>query len=84
MDRPIHLSGWLMPAALGSFGCCRDHRLWVTDIEILRLHYAETLRQWSERSSSAAARHCFTMSTFAGCGNSIWHHATPVSGLAAC
>ncbi|MBM3602143.1 MAG: class I SAM-dependent methyltransferase [Alphaproteobacteria bacterium] len=23
--------------------------LWVTDIEILRLHYAETLRQWRER-----------------------------------
>jgi len=24
-------------------------RLWVTDIEILRLHYAETLRQWRQR-----------------------------------
>jgi len=23
--------------------------LWVTDIEVLRLHYAETLRQWRER-----------------------------------
>lgn len=26
-----------------------DQRLWVTDIEILRLHYAETLRAWNER-----------------------------------
>jgi cyclopropane-fatty-acyl-phospholipid synthase len=24
-------------------------RLWVTDIEVLRLHYAETLRCWHER-----------------------------------
>ena len=24
-------------------------RLWVTDIEILRLHYAETLRLWRQR-----------------------------------
>jgi len=24
-------------------------RLWITDIEILRLHYAETLRNWRER-----------------------------------
>ncbi len=26
--------------------------LWITDIEILRLHYAETLRQWRERFMS--------------------------------
>ena len=24
-------------------------RLWITDIEILRLHYAETLRHWRQR-----------------------------------
>ena len=24
-------------------------RLWITDIEILRLHYAETLRAWRRR-----------------------------------
>ena len=23
--------------------------MWVTDVEVLRLHYAETLRHWSER-----------------------------------
>ena len=41
------------PAATcrGSRRCCRRRglRLWVTDIEILRLHYAETLRAWRRR-----------------------------------
>ena len=30
--------------------------LWVTDIEILRLHYAQTLRQWRERFMANRAR----------------------------
>ena len=30
--------------------------LWVTDIEILRLHYAETLRAWRERFMANRAR----------------------------
>jgi cyclopropane-fatty-acyl-phospholipid synthase len=30
--------------------------LWVTDVEILRLHYAETLRQWFERFQAGRAR----------------------------
>ncbi len=30
-------------------------RLWVTDIEILRLHYAETLRRWQERFAARRA-----------------------------
>ena len=30
--------------------------LWVTDIEILRLHYAETLRLWRERFAANRAR----------------------------
>jgi cyclopropane-fatty-acyl-phospholipid synthase len=30
-------------------------RLWVTDIEVLRLHYAETLRCWYERFSANRA-----------------------------
>jgi cyclopropane-fatty-acyl-phospholipid synthase len=31
-------------------------RLWVTDIEILRLHYAKTLRLWRERFAANRAR----------------------------
>jgi cyclopropane-fatty-acyl-phospholipid synthase len=30
--------------------------LWVTDVEILRLHYAETLRHWSERFQARRER----------------------------
>jgi cyclopropane-fatty-acyl-phospholipid synthase len=30
--------------------------LWVTDIEILRLHYAETLKHWSERFQAQRSR----------------------------
>jgi cyclopropane-fatty-acyl-phospholipid synthase len=30
--------------------------LWVTDVEILRLHYAETLRHWSERFQEGRER----------------------------
>ena len=59
MDRPgthqsvapqIHLPRRLLPRR--SRRCCRrssDVGLWVTDIEILRLHYAETLRDWRRR-----------------------------------
>jgi cyclopropane-fatty-acyl-phospholipid synthase len=30
--------------------------LWVTDIEVLRLHYAETLRHWRQRFEANRAR----------------------------
>ena len=47
--------------------------LWVTDIEILRLHYAETLRAWRARFNENRDRIArFMTSASAGCGNSIW------------
>ena len=46
--------------------------LWVTDIEVLRLHYAHTLRQWRERFTAnrdkAAALYD---ERFCGCGSTI-------------
>ena len=33
-------------------------RLWITDIEILRLHYAETLRAWRRRFEQNRDRIC--------------------------
>ena len=50
VDRQIHLPGRLLPGACRR--CCRRSRssgLMATDIEILRLHYAETLRHWRRR-----------------------------------
>ena len=48
--------------------------LWVTDIEILRLHYAETLQAWRERflaTAPSASKRSMT-SASAACGSSIW------------
>jgi cyclopropane-fatty-acyl-phospholipid synthase len=41
--------GSYCPALSETLAAIERVELWVTDIEILRLHYAETLRHWSER-----------------------------------
>ena len=41
--------GGYTPALSEVIEAVQDAGLWVTDIEILRLHYAETLRAWRER-----------------------------------
>jgi cyclopropane-fatty-acyl-phospholipid synthase len=41
--------GGYCPALSETLAAVERSGLWVTDIEILRLHYAETLRNWSER-----------------------------------
>jgi cyclopropane-fatty-acyl-phospholipid synthase len=41
--------GGYTPALSEVFEAVQDAGLWVTDLEILRLHYAETLRAWRER-----------------------------------
>ena len=48
--------------------------LLVTDIEILRLHYAETIRHWRRRFADAAGRRrrLCTTSGSAGCSSSTW------------
>jgi cyclopropane-fatty-acyl-phospholipid synthase len=41
--------GGYIPALSEVFPAIEQSGLWVTDMEILRLHYAETLRNWRER-----------------------------------
>ena len=41
--------GGYTPALSEVLAAIEKAGLWVTDIEVLRLHYAETLRQWRER-----------------------------------
>lgn len=44
----IFPGGYLAPLS-ATIAAAERSGLWVTDVEILRLHYAQTLRHWSER-----------------------------------
>jgi cyclopropane-fatty-acyl-phospholipid synthase len=61
MEPPGATSPWILkyifpggyvPAMSEVTGAIEKEDLWTTDIEILRLHYAETLRHWDERFSA--------------------------------
>lgn len=41
--------GGYLPPLSETIAAAERSGLWVTDVEVLRLHYAETLRHWSER-----------------------------------
>ena len=41
--------GGYSPALSETLAAIEQSKLWVTDVEILRLHYAETLRAWEQR-----------------------------------
>ncbi|MBI1364518.1 MAG: methyltransferase domain-containing protein [Alphaproteobacteria bacterium] len=41
--------GGYSPSLSEVFAAVERRRLWVTDVEILRMHYAQTLREWSRR-----------------------------------
>jgi cyclopropane-fatty-acyl-phospholipid synthase len=45
----VHLSGGYSPALSEVLAAVEKPGLWVTDLEIWRLHYASTLRHWRER-----------------------------------
>jgi len=47
--------GAYVPALSETLKTVEPTGLWVTDIEVLRLHYAETLRQWRERFMERAS-----------------------------
>jgi cyclopropane-fatty-acyl-phospholipid synthase len=62
MDGPSATSPWLrkyifpgsyIPALSEVLPAIERARLWVTDVEVLRLHYAETLRHWRRRFLSS-------------------------------
>ena len=50
--------GGYIPSMSECLRAIEDAGLWTTDVEVLRLHYAETLRHWRERfeANSAKAR----------------------------
>ena len=84
LDPQIHLSRRLFAGALGGRAGGRAPRLWITDIEILRLHYAETLRPGGGASSrTAIASRRSTTSASAGCGRCIWSARKSPSAAAA-
>ena len=48
--------GGYTPAMSEVFAATERQRLWVTDIEVLRVHYAETLKHWAERFAANRGR----------------------------
>lgn len=57
-DRWTHehiFPGGYIPAASDALVALEASGLWLTDLEVLRLHYAETLRHWRQRASSNRA-----------------------------
>ena len=48
VDKYIFPGGYI-PAVSEVLSVIEDHKLFVTDIELLRLHYADTLKAWRER-----------------------------------
>ncbi|QDT14406.1 SAM-dependent methyltransferase [Alienimonas californiensis] len=48
--------GGYSPSLSEVFTHTEQARLWVTDVEILRLHYAKTLRAWAERFAANRGR----------------------------
>ncbi|MBM3487132.1 MAG: class I SAM-dependent methyltransferase [Alphaproteobacteria bacterium] len=65
MEPPSNTNAWLRkyifpggysPALSEVLAAIERERLFVTDIEILRLHYAETLRHWYDRFQANRAR----------------------------
>ena len=48
--------GGYLPSLSETLAAIERAGLWVTDIEILRLHYAETLREWRRRFQANRAR----------------------------
>jgi cyclopropane-fatty-acyl-phospholipid synthase len=58
MSPPSFASPWMRkyifpgaysPALSEVFEAAEPNRLWVTDVEVLRVHYADTLREWEKR-----------------------------------
>jgi cyclopropane-fatty-acyl-phospholipid synthase len=55
IDKYIFPGGYV-PSLSETLAVVERKGLWVTDIEILRLHYADTLQHWNERFQERRAR----------------------------
>ena len=62
--------GAYTPALSEVFAAVERQGLWVTDVEVLRLHYAETLLEWRRRfEANRRGSPRFMMSGSVACGN---------------
>ena len=60
LERNIFPGGY-SPALSEVFAAVEKSRMIATDIEILRLHYAETLRHWRRRFAANRDNHCLAL-----------------------
>ena len=72
--------GGYIPALSEVLPAVEKSGLMVTDVEILRLHYAETLKHWRQRflANREHIRRSMT-SVSVGCGSVTWPHPKPPS-----
>ncbi|MBL8852141.1 MAG: class I SAM-dependent methyltransferase [Planctomycetaceae bacterium] len=76
--------GGYSPALSEVFEVTQRQRLWVTDVEVLRLHYALTLREWQKRFQAnrqkAAAlydeRFCRMWEFYLTCAEMVFSHGS--------
>jgi cyclopropane-fatty-acyl-phospholipid synthase len=76
--------GGYSPALSEVFDVTQRQRLWVTDVEVLRLHYARTLREWQKRfqanRAKAAAlydeRFCRMWEFYLTCAELVFSHGS--------
>ena len=76
--------GGYTPSLSEVFPATERHGLWVTDVEILRLHYAETLRHWSERFQANRKRvaelyderFCRMWEFYLACAEMVFRHGS--------
>jgi cyclopropane-fatty-acyl-phospholipid synthase len=76
--------GGYTPSLSEVFPATERHGLWVTDVEILRLHYAETLRLWAERfqvnrervSQLYDERFCRMWEFYLACAEMVFRHGS--------
>ncbi len=76
--------GGYTPSMSEVFAATERQRLWVADVEILRLHYAKTLRAWSERFQANRAqaarlydeRFCRMWEFYLACAEMVFSHGS--------
>ena len=76
--------GGYSPALSEVFDITQQQHLWVTDVEVLRLHYAQTLREWQKRfqaNRAAAAelydeRFCRMWEFYLTCAEMVFSHGS--------
>ena len=76
--------GGYTPSLSEVFAATERQKLWVTDVEILRLHYAQTLRLWAERFAANRARvaqlyderFCRMWEFYLACAEMVFRHGS--------